>query len=156
MQCVYVHANVHTHTCKRGYTKCGPPLRVHYLLVFGVSVVCPVACMCSVCHALLVFTLVSLSRWSGFNLLHGWGLLLQTFQLSPPPKKKLPNCNYKSFIDLFNMPKIVVWYIIDNSCVPEMAAHAWAVYSWVLEARKKMTLSCYMHMLCVPFVFHVI
>ena len=36
-----------------------------------------------------------------------------------------------------------------------MAAHAWAVYSWVLEAQNKMTLSCYMHMLCVPAVFHV-
>ena len=44
---------------------------------------------------------------------------------------------------------------MENSCVPEMAAHAWAVYSWVLEARNKMTLSCYMHMLCVPAVFHV-
>ena len=59
---VCVCANVHTHTCNsaRGSTKCGPPLRVHYLLVLIVSVVCIAACMCGVCHALLVFTLVSL------------------------------------------------------------------------------------------------
>ena len=50
---------VYTHTCNRGYTRWGPPLHVHYLLVFVVSVVCT-AHMCIVCHALLVFTLVSL------------------------------------------------------------------------------------------------
>ena len=29
-----VCANVHTHTCNSGPTKCGPPLHVHYLFVF--------------------------------------------------------------------------------------------------------------------------
>ena len=57
---VCVCANGHTHTCKRGNTWRGPPLRVHYSLVFVVSVVCTTARMCSVCHALLVPTSVSL------------------------------------------------------------------------------------------------
>ena len=80
---------------------------------------------------------------------------------SPPslPASLSPTNNYSIAIanvsQVFSICLKLQFGIIDNSCVPEMAAHAWAVYSWVLEARNKMTLSCYMHMLCVPAVFHV-
>ena len=35
-------------------------------------------------------------------------------------------------------------WLVDSSRVPEIAAHAWAVYSWVLKGQKKMAMSWYM------------
>ena len=96
---VCVCANVHPQTCNRGYTKCGPPLHplmlttcLCLLLLLSAQLL---TCMCSVCAQYYLcshqcpFQGGQVSIYYCIYILHGWGLLSQTFQL-PPPTPKYP------------------------------------------------------------------